>query len=443
MDLTPEQEGKLKEAILKLNYLIADPTSSRKSIRSLLIQIGIKPNFIHVVEDFAEAEKTISEKKPQVVFIDETIAGERVLDLVKLQASCFNPGDAAAFFFLSSKNSNSVASNAAEDNLDAVLMKPFTFEALKNEVFDILCQKFQPTEYQKTILKGKGLLEAGKQEEALPILQSAIKLDPKSAQPQALIGQAYFQLGKIKEARAAYDEGLKLTPTHYRCHIGLLELLLQEKDYPEAYRVSRKMAEHHPVPMKKLPDLIRLSIWNKKYKDVLEFYKVAESVSQVDNVVSKFMAAGLAVCGLYFMQTQNQTSAIDAFRKAEVISKSDPKILTRILSALITAGMDAELKTFLSRATDEVKDSVELKIAKLDYFSKKNEIAQALEQAMRFINEGVKDPRIHKVAIQTSIYSNRKKQTILELIEQAKSLFPEHKEEFTQLEAKAQALPDR
>ena len=167
--MSNEVDKALSQEIGKLSILIADPSSSRKSIRSLLSQLGAKPAQVTVVENMSDALENTKIKKPNVIFGDSTVFGADYMQLVKLQRESVAPDACKAFFLLTSKDSNIIATNAADDEIDSVLIKPFTMDSLKTEVVEVLRRKIKPTPFESILDQARILFNEGKDEEALSL----------------------------------------------------------------------------------------------------------------------------------------------------------------------------------------------------------------------------------------------------------------------------------
>ena len=334
------------------NYLIADPSSSRKNVRAVLTDLGANGQNIHQCGTLGDAKDLIQSLKPEVLFVDQEMAGPKLEELMNLQEQVLPPGSSKAFFLISSKASGADASNAAEDSIDAVLVKPFTLETLKDQVMAALELKFFPSPQQKLINTGAIQVKSNWFAEALETFRNAVELDPHSPLAQSHLGQCMLKMGKADEALAVFKLGLEQVPTHYRCLLGAVDASSELKDFDSAYAYARKLAENHPIPLKKLPDFIRLSVVNGKFDDVLEFYKVVDGISGIDEALSINVSAGLVVCGLLYLKDGKSKEAIDIFKKAEMMARGNPKILTRIAVGLARAKLEIELGA-LMRSNDE------------------------------------------------------------------------------------------
>ena len=433
MDELSKGELQFSSSLKDLRFLIADPSSSRKSFRALLSLFRVKPHQIDVVDNYQHAVDLLKKNRANVIFADYSLGGNNCFELIQMQQDLVPPEQIRGFFLATSQDSNSMVSSAADESVDAILVKPFTFGIIKEKFVEILTQKIQPSPYVKAIEQGRGLLKAEKYEDAIQIFINAQGLDKAPALACACAGEVLQKLKRHPEAVANFQQGLSHNETHFRCLLGMVTSLMELQEFERAYAVGRTLIEHHTVPMKRIPELIRLSILNKKFEDVVDFYETTNSMNEVDANLSASLSAGLVICGMHFLRRADNANAISAFRKAEVACKQDPKILKRILQALVTAGLEAEMKAFLSRVPPEVQDSPEIRLAELAFLERSDSPHRTLETALRLIKENLKDEKLFETAIRISVQLNRKETLIQDLVWKAVQLFPEKKEHFEAL----------
>lgn len=404
-------------------YLIADQGSSRKSIRVLLTQWGVKQEQIQTCETASQARDLIKAHRPQVLFIDEDLvkAGAKEI-LASIDAAVPN-GQNYATFMLTTRGTMTEASSAAGSFLDSVIMRPFTFEALQKEVSRVIEAKFFPNTSHKRLNDGIAQFKAKRFNAALDIFSEVKTLAPDMAMADFYRAEIFFNQDMKEEGQKALEQGLAANPTHYRCLLRMVDHLINENRPADAYRFARKLADHHPIPLEKLPTFIRLSIFNQKYHDVLELYSLVEEMKNLDPVLSAALSAGLVVCGLNFLNTKNHQDCLKAFKSAEILAKGRPVVLTRILVALSQANLDTELAEFLKRAPEEVRQSFEVKMALLENRRKKDP-AQALRTALVMIASNTVHLRLFETAIELSIEVKRRRKTIENLIDLASHSFP-------------------
>mgnify|MGYP000888632102 CR=1 FL=1 len=93
-------------------------------------------------------------------------------------------------------------------------------------------QKSQNTETD--FEKAEYLIKAEKYDEAVPLLESVVKDNPRDADAWNYLGFANRKLGNKEKALAAYQKALALDPKHKGAHEYLGELYLQMGDLPKA-----------------------------------------------------------------------------------------------------------------------------------------------------------------------------------------------------------------
>ena len=432
--LTREQ---VAAKIRNLYFLIADSGISRRSIIKLLADFGVPRNHIESGESMEEAMELLQKKRPHVVFAEHDLDGKPGTDLLKVQKRVLDSKDPRAFFLITSKDSNILAANAGDDEVDAVLVRPFTFAALEERLAEVVRDRLSVTPYLAKIEEGKALLEAGDGRRALGIFREASMLDPQPETAQYYEGAAHLRCEQPAEAIQCFNWVLSVKPGHLLSMMGLFDAYLAVGDAPHAYDIGKKVAQNHSIPIKRLPDLIRLSIVNGKFEDILSFYEIFSQVEQLPSQAGLSIAAGLAVCGLYFLRTGTRDSAIAAFKKADTFSKSNPRILKRIISALVAAGLDQELGWFRTHASDEILNSPEVRLAEIQYWDSHSDASRVMQMGMKAIAEGVHDEKLFERVIRALVELHRGRDQIAEVVEQGSRLYPARAEHFHKLLSRA------
>lgn len=77
-------------------------------------------------------------------------------------------------------------------------------------------------------IAARQLVEADRYEEAIPVLQAALRNDPESADVYNLLGFSYRKTGKWADALAFYKRALALEPKHVGANEYLGELYLEQ-----------------------------------------------------------------------------------------------------------------------------------------------------------------------------------------------------------------------
>src|SRR5207302_278279 len=138
-------------------------------------------------------------------------------DLVDLHKKNHSNSEVLAFFLLSGRSSAIAACGAAEDDVDAILAKPFSMEVLRETFQEVLSRKATPSVYDLRVQEGKNHFKQEQWLKAMDVFQMAIKEDPRPALACYYLGEILSRLGRRDEALKTFETGLKFQPDHYRC----------------------------------------------------------------------------------------------------------------------------------------------------------------------------------------------------------------------------------
>jgi Flp pilus assembly protein TadD len=123
--------------------------------------------------------------------------------------------------------------------------------------------------------RGGELLRAGKQEEALPWLRTAVALDPELSRAWVNLGVALRRTGDGDAAEAAYRKALEVDPqaiSAYQNLASLLRLRGQAQEAEQLLRLTERLGSRNPYNYLNLGDL---SMSHGRLEEARRFYKKA------------------------------------------------------------------------------------------------------------------------------------------------------------------------
>lgn len=97
-----------------------------------------------------------------------------------------------------------------------------------------------------THLLGVIRYQQGRHGEAVPLIEKAVALNPKSAAYHKNLGSAYQGLGRTEDAVRRHKEALRLDPRYHEAHHGLAEAQRARGEHVEAVASYRKAIEIAP-----------------------------------------------------------------------------------------------------------------------------------------------------------------------------------------------------
>ncbi|MEI8346764.1 MAG: response regulator [Pseudomonadota bacterium] len=405
--MATEQEKALlvKEDLFKkflhraLIYIVDTSPASRTRLIKILIELGGK---LHQIQNFANYEETeaqIGKEIPDMILSDYMLNnGKSGFDL--LQAFRNNAETKKSLIVLITSNSSqSLVAQAAEEDVDSFILKPYSAQTLKNTLMTSALDKFHPNPYVKAVEEGKVLLYSGKPEESLVIFKKAMTLHPKPALACFYYGQAEFMLKSLAGAEKKYQEGLAHNKIHYKCLTNLFDLLHQNKRYDEAYDVVKQIAEFFPANPNRLATVLRLAIMTENYVDIEDYYNIFLSIEIRNDLMIKYICAALITTGRYFLINKNTEKAYKLFEKAKVSSAGHEKFLLYSIQNLIEFHKDEQTPSYLERFTRDQHESNEYKVAEFIALDHKRGSTESIKLGQELIKLKILHYCIHYIVI--------------------------------------------
>ena len=382
--------------------LIADTSSaSRVRLAATLVELGVRSSNLILAGTFEEAENQLRTVKPipKLVLCDYMLGKRSGLDLLQA-ARIPKDADDSVFILVTGNTSQGAVARAAEEDVDSFILKPYTLETLKGGLVNAVIAKIYPTEYIKAIRKGKDQLFGGNVDEAVKTFQEAAKLDSIPTLAHFYLGYAQKMKKTLDLAEASFSEGLGLNKIHYKCLIGLFDLLIEEKRNSEAYDVVKRIAQYFPANPKRLASVLRLAIITEHYEDMEGYYRLFTQMEQRNDELVTYMCSALVVCGKYYLGRKHRQRAVEVFEKAAISCAGQTRFLKYIIEALVESDQHDAALPFFKRY--QSKDTVSPAFKSLEFLVsfKKDELSSTLTKGQALMKLGVKDPLVYRYMIE-------------------------------------------
>lgn len=426
---TPDTAAALSEFLGCARALLVDSSAtSRPVLRRILNELGVKHANVHVAESYESALTVFETQQPAIVFTEYNLGSRTALDLFNDYARFVPNRIGSVFIVISADNSPSTVTALAEADIDGVLVRPLNFKDIHEKFVEQAMLKSQPSAYVKMIEAGRRFMEGGKPEQALRAYLGAQGLDSKPAKACYLEGSVHRSNGNVGAAFEAFKRGLTHDSTHYRCLGGVFELLCEQKRHAEAYEAGLALLAHYPLHPKRIPEMIRLCIVNEKYDEVLRFTETAMELNLGDATLSRYVTAGLFICGKHLLKNRRRSEALQALKKAEILSRSKPKIISEIIAMLYVGGMPMDAEEMLRRAPPEVAASHEVRLAILESLHSAGLDMKVFLLSRELLHDGVSTLRLYEIALIQAKGLFRPDAVIQELLAQGSKAFPDRAE---------------
>jgi CheY-like chemotaxis protein len=396
----------LKDYLSTNSVLIVDSVSSaRVSLAATLAKFGATRQKMSLVGSIAEARREIIKLRPKVVFTDFMIGSESGLDLLQDQKLSYSKEELkeTTFVLVTGNASQSTVARAAEEDVDTFIIKPYTLNTLRNALANAVNMKLHPNKYLQLIEAGKELLFKSNYDEAIKTFEEAMDHSETPTLACFYAGQAEFMKTAIVGAEKNYDQGLSYNKIHYKCLVGLYDLLMSQKKYFEAYDIIKRLAQYFPANPKRLASVLRLAIITENFDDMEGYYRIFLKVSDRTEELTKYMCSALLVTGKHYLRRKIRSRALELFEAAAVSGNGKSNFLAYIIDALVDYKMRDPADAFLVRMGKVSTTSADYLISRFLISTLFDDLLGSIQMGRNLIREGHETPAVYEKLIAQSV----------------------------------------
>jgi len=391
------------------NIVIVDQNpSSRMGISRMFTSIGAKSANIRTADSYEQGTKEIIATKPHIVVCDYDLGKRNGLELIQTLKKQSPDYSKSLFIIITGNTSQSAVSQAAEEDVDTYILKPYTIEIFRQSILRATISKIAPSDYMKKIEEGKKLLLEMKPDEAKTLFEEAKKIDPKPALACFYIGQAEMMSKALEQAQGSYTQGLNFNKIHYKCLTGLFDLLMQKNMHSDAYDVVKRISRYFPANPQRLAQVLRLAIITKSYEDVERYYQSFIDLETRSDELIRYICAALVVCGKYYINSNNSSRGLELFKKASITGTGKVKILREIITTLCENEMYKDAREHLARFPADAKTGVDFQAMNYAISSANQPFNVTISMGNELLKADFHDPMIYQVMIKKYIEEGMK-----------------------------------
>ena len=420
--------------------LIADVSATARSgLFKIFQDLGAKSNQLILVNTFQQAAAQIPLIKPHIVLAEYDLGRRCGLDLLQTQRQQMpEETKQMVFVVVTSNTSQTAVARAAEEDIDAYVIKPFTPEVVRKTLMKAAMMKISPPKYIVVIEEGKEAMFAGDIDKAEALFKEACELDPSPSLAHYYLGQTKYMREIMDEAKGSYNKGLEFSKIHYKCMVGIYEILMKEKNHHDAYEVVKKISQYFPANPKRLSEVLRLAITNAKYEDVEKYYATFCNIDDRDENLIKYICAALVVCGKYYLGAKHKTRALELFQKAAATGTGRVKILREIVQVLVDYNLVKDAKEYLHKFPPVSHTKEDYLLMQFQVTNAEGNLERIIENGRSVISQGFGDERFYGVMIKRS-FEAKTDRAADSLLNDAVTKWPNRKAEFEEIFQTAQS----
>ncbi|NQZ02161.1 MAG: hypothetical protein HRT45_15995 [Bdellovibrionales bacterium] len=328
-------DSQIKDFLRSKKVLVFDQSaSSRKALFDAMKVLGCQSSNLFHANKLENAAAIVKAEKPEIIISEYEIHGQFGLVLLEFAK---NFVEEIVFILATTTASEASVAEAAEEDVDGYIVKPFIGDKLQGYLRRALVNKISPPPYIAKINDGKAAFEEKNVDEARTIFEEALKLGEKPSLAHYYLGQVEETVELSDKSLDHYDAGLEFIPNHYKCMVAKFEYLDKAKRPAEAYTAVQDMLMYYPITPQRLGRIIYLAIQTKHFSDVLEYYRVYQDLDHKPEKLQVIVKAALFTCGKFLMKRQEYDEACQQFEKSVLCSKRNPELIGRCVEEMLKA----------------------------------------------------------------------------------------------------------
>lgn len=411
-----------------------DSQGYRQTVFDGLKSIGMSTSNIFSTKNFREALQYVEHARPAIIISEFEVHGQFGLELSLLQKDLISDPDAKLFMLISANSEKSAVADAAEDEVDVFLVKPFTADMFAEYTLGAIKRKTQPSEYARTVKSAKKLIFEKKYDEARKILGIATLMFAKATMAFYLIGETYVLERNYKSALEQFEQGLAIDRIHFKCLMGKFNVLYDQGKKSEAYSVIKTLSANFPLTPQLLKKAFILNILSYNYKEVDAYYELYLKQSRKPDELKHTVSYALLTAGKLLLREKKFDKALNYFKHGAVITGRQSEFLEDIVKTLVKHSLVSECNTFFSMfSPGQVSEQLIRKLKFKVLLATENVSPQAIaESGKELIFEDNADQEIFDKTIAAALTAGPKNLAET-LIYKAIEKFPDKQKEYKKL----------
>lgn len=422
----------IQEYLSEQTALIVEPSNAfAQVIQASLVQFGVRADKIFSANTYSDAVSIINEMKPKILITEYLIGKHLGLALIEKQDEHYDPLLRISIIVTKESSDNAVA-EAAEEQLDAYIVKPFSGADFQHRFLETVKRKIQPSDYMMKIREGKELLAGNKMATAIETFKEAKNISPKPTLANYYLGICYLQSKDIEKARKEFSEGRSHNPLHYKCLTGEFDCLILENKYKQAYELSLLIRENFPVTSARLGKFFVATVYTEQFKDLQELYELYTRLDNRPAELINLVSISLLTAARYFLRNSKTSEALEFFEMGSIATGRDISFLEKIIDELLKVNDITSAEKYLKLTKSE--DLGSAKHSQLTFkITKHQSSPEALiDLGRKMVFDGKASPEVIKILVET-LLKNGKKTLAESIIIKGCESFPESRKELYEL----------
>lgn len=347
MNLDPKQ----------MSFLIVDDMDNmRRSIRAMLKLINFGKNHYEACNG-KEAWAFLCTEKVHVDFVisDWNMPKTNGTELLNLIRSSKKWKD-LPFLMITAETNQSIVAEAAENEVDAYMSKPFVTATLEVKIKELMNQVAHPSPLAQLLKKGEEFSDKNQIDQAIECLSLAVKSNSRSSKPLRELGRLYLKKDAIDQARTCFQQAIEINRLDLPSYQYLGQIALKKGETEKALTFFMRALDLSPRNADRAFKVATLLLGQKKLAEAEKILKVMLRNNHDDLDLAVQAADMCMEHGLYELAAKTYRAVINADSERQFLAK-------RLGQALQKDGHPKEAIDVYEKSATKFPNDIELLLA--------------------------------------------------------------------------------
>ena len=232
---------KISQFVQKKKALIFDDKRIyRHKTKLALLELGLEPKNIFIEKSFQEAHHILETHKPEIIVSEFQVFDNFGLDLAREQLNFIKLSNEKLFIIPTEEASNASVADAAEEEVEAFVLKPFDSKKILHYIRSATHRKLNPSPYSALINDIKNMIQNENYESARKSLNMAKILSERPMMACYYLGEIHRKHKEYSKALDEFENGLSYNEYHYKCLLGKFLVYKEQNNKSKAFACLKK-----------------------------------------------------------------------------------------------------------------------------------------------------------------------------------------------------------
>ncbi len=332
--------------------LVDDMDNMRRSIKAMLKLINYGKEF-YEAGNGRDAWKFLKNNPDKIDFIICDYAmpymtGTELLYQIRFDKVLRN----IPFMMITAEANMEIVAEAAEQDVDGYLTKPFVTASLEHKIDDLLQKIYNPDPFVKHLRAARDLEENGDIEKAIEEAKLALKENDRSSRPYRELGRLFFKAGKVKDSLTFFTKATEINRLDVSSYHYLGRIYYKQNKLDKAIHYFSRAMEISPRDSGRALKFAGLLIKKKKFAEAEKVLRLI--LKHNSNIkIREEIVAMAASCDLFDLAAKCLRSMIKENPERYILQKKIGIVLRK-------TGDFNEASIHLEQAAEHMKDDIDL-----------------------------------------------------------------------------------